>query len=86
VAEWLARAYRIGRQNRAVVEGLLLFEVERLAGVEETIATAILDRPRMTYPSRAKPWPDPSAERVMESEVAVRPSAKHLKSHGKATS
>jgi hypothetical protein len=65
------RVYRIGPKYRVVVEGLLAFEVDRLEGVEETTAQAILVRIRMAYPTRATPWADPSAERVMEFEVGV---------------
>lgn len=72
MAEWIARVYRQGKGYRVVVEGLLTFEVGRLDGVEERTASAILARLRMGYPPRGKPWEDPSAQRVMEFEVAVR--------------
>jgi hypothetical protein len=43
-----------------------------LNGIEERTAKAILDRVRMSYPTRATPWEDPTAERVMEFEFEVR--------------
>jgi hypothetical protein len=74
VAEWIARVYRQGKSRyRVVVEGLLDFDVDRLEVVEERTAEAILARLRKSYPTRAKPWEDPSAERVMDFEVAVAP-------------
>jgi hypothetical protein len=73
VSEWIARVYRVGKLYRVVVEGLLQFEVDHLEGVEDQTASAILERLRMAYPTRAKPWADSTAERVMEFEVAVRP-------------
>jgi hypothetical protein len=75
VSEWIARVYKIGKVNRVVVEGLLQFEVKCQDGVEERTACAILDRLRMAHPTRAKPWADPTAERVMEFEVQVAPIA-----------
>jgi hypothetical protein len=72
VAEWIARVYRIGEGYRVVVEGLLQFEVGLLSGVEQKTARAILERLRKSYPTRATPWADPTAERVMEFEVTVR--------------
>jgi hypothetical protein len=72
MSEWVAMVYNIGKQHRVVVEGLLQFEVGRLEGVEEETAKAILDRLRMAYPTRAKPWIDQTAVRVMEFEVAVQ--------------
>jgi hypothetical protein len=72
MAEWIARVYRVGKQYRVVVEGLLQFDADRLEGVEEKTAKAILGRLRKSYPTRAKPWADPNAERVMEFEVEVR--------------
>ncbi len=55
-----------------MVEGFLDFAVDRLDGIEERTAEAILERLWKSYPTRARPWVDPSAERVMEFEVAVR--------------
>ena len=71
VAEWIARVYREGKGFRVVVEGLLDFEVDNLNQVEERTAEAILKRLRMSYPKRAPPWGDPTAERVMQFEVGV---------------
>ncbi|MGA8664229.1 MAG: hypothetical protein WB809_04070 [Thermoplasmata archaeon] len=71
MAEWIARVYREGKGYRVVVEGVLDFAVESLDQVEEQTADAILKRLRMSYPKRALPWGDPTAERVMEFEVAV---------------
>lgn len=72
MAEWIARVYRQGKGYRVVVEGFLDFDVDRLDGIEERTAEAILRRLRMAYPKRAPPSGDPTAERVMEFEVAVR--------------
>jgi len=72
VAEWVARVYRHGKGYRVVVEGLLDFDADQLEGIEEQTAAAILARLRTSYPSRAKPWRDATAERVMEFEVAVQ--------------
>jgi hypothetical protein len=72
VAEWIARVYWVGKAHRVVLEGLLQFEVDRLEGVEDLTSKAILARLRMAYPTRARPWEDPSAERVMEFQVDVR--------------
>ncbi len=66
----MAKGYRV------VVEGLLQFEVDHLEGVEDRTANAILERLRMAYPTRAKPWADSTSERVMEFEVAVRQAPK----------
>jgi hypothetical protein len=74
VAEWIARVYRIGKQYRVVVEGLLQFEVDQLDGAEERTAVAILSRLHQFLPPRTRGWEDPTAERVMEFEVAVRAS------------
>ena len=71
MVEWVGRVYRIGTRYRAV-EGLLQFETDRLDGIEGRTADAILARIRMAYPTRAIPWSDPGAERVMEFEVDVR--------------
>jgi hypothetical protein len=72
VAEWIARVYRSAKGGyRVVVEGLLDFDTDSLEGVEERTAEAILARLRKSYPTRARPWEDPTAERVMEFEVAV---------------
>jgi hypothetical protein len=76
VAEWIARVYRVGKVYRVVVEGVLQFDLANLEGVEERTAKAILDRVRTSYPPRGKPWADPTAERVMEFEVAVQESSK----------
>jgi hypothetical protein len=73
VAEWIDRVYREGKRHRVAVEGLLDFEVGDLDRVEERTAEAILKRLRMSYPKRAPPWGDSTAERVMEFEVAVQP-------------
>jgi hypothetical protein len=72
MSEWIARVYSVGKVYRVVVEGLLQFEVDHLEGVEDRSAEAILERVRKSYPTRAKPWADPTAERVMEFEVGVR--------------
>ncbi len=74
VSEWIARVYKIGKVYRVVVEGVLQFEVPNLDRVEEKTAMALLDRVRTSYPPRGKPWADPTAERVMEFEVDVKPT------------
>lgn len=79
VSEWIARVYREEKGYRVVVEGLLDFEVENLDRVEARTAAAILERLRMSYPTCARPWEDPSAERVMEFEVQVAPVAGGLR-------
>jgi hypothetical protein len=71
VSEWIARVYKTGKFYRVVVEGVLQFDVSDLERVEEKTAKALLDRVRTSYPPRGKPWEDPTAERVMEFEVAV---------------
>jgi hypothetical protein len=73
VSEWIARDYRAGKGYRVMIEGVLQFEVADLDWVEEKTAKALLDRVRTSYPPRGKPWEDPTAERVMEFEVDVRP-------------
>jgi hypothetical protein len=75
MSEWIARVYKIGKVYRVVVEGVLQFEVPNLDRVEEKTAEAILARVRTSYPPRRVTWDDPGAERVMEFEVVVRPSA-----------
>jgi len=75
MSEWVARVYRVGNGYRVVVEGVLQFDVADLDRVVEKTAKALLDRVRTSYPPRGKPWADPTAERVMEFEVTVRPSA-----------
>jgi hypothetical protein len=72
VAEWIARVYNVGNQYHVVVEGLLQFEVTTLDRVEIRTANAILTCLRKAYPTRAAPWRDAAAERVMEFEVDVR--------------
>lgn len=72
VSEWIARVYRLGKVYRVVVEGVLQFDLADLDRVEEKTAKALLDRVRTSYPPRGKPWADPTAERVMEFEVAVQ--------------
>jgi hypothetical protein len=74
MSEWVARVYRVGKQYRVVVEGLLQFDTVTLEGIEERTAKAILDRVRTSYPPRGKPWADPTAERVMEFKVGVTPA------------
>jgi len=71
VAEWVARVYRIGKVHRVVVEGLVQFEIATPDEVEERTPKALLARLLMAYPTRAIPWVDPTAERMMEFEVAV---------------
>ena len=72
MAEWIVRVNRVGKLHRVVVEGGLHFEVADIDRVEEKTAKALLDRVRTSYPARGRPWEDPTAERVMEFEVAVR--------------
>jgi hypothetical protein len=67
--------YRIGKVYRVVVEEAPQSETASLHGVEEQTARAIVARVRTPYQSRAKPWADPTAERVMEFEVDVIPAA-----------
>lgn len=71
MSEWIARIYRVGKVYR-VVEGVLQFDSTNLEGIEERTAKVILERVRTSYPSRGRPWADPSAERLMEFEVEVR--------------
>ena len=73
MAEWVARAYRVGPRFRVVVEGVTSFETETLREVEERTAQVILARVRMFLPTRGVPWEDPAAEMVMQFEVDVRP-------------
>jgi len=77
MSEWVARVYKIGKRYRVVVEGVLQLEVLNLDRVEEKTAEAILARVRCSYPTRTSPWADPGAERVMEFEVRVSPTATH---------
>jgi len=71
VAEWIARVYRNGAKFRVVVEGLLSFDTDELDRIEERTALEIVEHLRTFFPRRAAPRDDPTAERVMEFEVAV---------------
>ena len=75
MSEWIARVYRAGPGYRVVVEGLLDFSVVDLSGIEARTAHEIVEHLRKFFPKRAPPREDPTAERVMEFEVAVAPSA-----------
>jgi hypothetical protein len=74
VAEWIARVYQNGPRYRVVVEGLLSFDVDGLAGVEERTAAEIVGHLHSFFPRRAAPREDPTAQMVLEFEVAVRPT------------
>jgi len=69
VAQFVARVYPSGKQLSVVVEGLGSAEVDRL---DQAAARSLrLGRLRAPYPTRAKPWEDPTAKAIYEFEVAV---------------
>lgn len=75
VAEWIARVYRAGPRYRVVVEGLLDFDTDQIAGIEEQTALEIVEHLRSFFPKRGPPREDPTAEVVFLFDLAVELSS-----------